>query len=139
MQLCRGRALCSYRCSSSSLTFNRPIRCHLHRGDGLQTRAQTVAPQELTTLTTFLLKEERSGQIDLDLFAGESAHSLLWDSINRHLLLVVLNSISSACKQISALVQTAPVQGRLGLAGDVNSSGDEQKKLDVLVRILVLL
>lgn len=40
---------------------------------------------ELTTLTTWLLREERAGNIDLDLFT-------------------VLTSIASACKQISALV-----------------------------------
>ncbi len=43
------------------------------------------APSELTTLTTWLLKQEVAGKIDIDLFA-------------------VLTSIASACKQISSLV-----------------------------------
>lgn len=64
-------------------------------------------------MLTWLLREEQSGSIDIHLFT-------------------VLNSIASACKQISALVKTAPVAGRLGMAGDTNASGDEQKKLDVL-------
>lgn len=47
-------------------------------------------------------------------------------------LFAVLTSIASACKQISALVRTAPTAGMLGKADNVNASGDEQKKLDVL-------
>ena len=45
---------------------------------------------ELTTLTTWLLREELAGNIDIDLFA-------------------VLTSIASACKQISALVRISGI------------------------------
>ena len=43
-------------------------------------------------------------------------------------LIVVINSIATACKTISSLVAEAPLKGNTGSAGGAtNQSGDEQK------------
>lgn len=45
-----------------------------------------------------------------------------------HDLIVVINSIATACKRISNLVASAPLAGNTGSAGGgTNQSGDEQK------------
>jgi hypothetical protein len=54
-----------------------------------------------TTLTTWLLRKEREGEIDNE-------------------LTVVLSSIATACKQISSLVQRAGISNMTGLAGETN-------------------
>lgn len=51
---------------------------------------------------------------------------------NDHDLVILLNSIATACKLITSAVQRAGVAKLYGLAGEVNSTGDDQKKLDVL-------
>lgn len=43
-------------------------------------------------------------------------------------LVTVLTSIATACKQISSLVNRAPVANLMGVASAINASGDEQKK-----------
>jgi fructose-1,6-bisphosphatase I len=53
-------------------------------------------------------------------------------------LVIVINSIAIACKQIMSLVKAAPLQGNIGLAGGKNESGDEQKKLDVIANDIFL-
>jgi fructose-1,6-bisphosphatase I len=53
-------------------------------------------------------------------------------------LVIVINSIAIACKQIMGLVKAAPLQGNIGLAGGKNESGDEQKKLDVIANDIFL-
>jgi fructose-1,6-bisphosphatase I len=68
---------------------------------------------EITTLTTWLLKQEQTGHID-----GE--------------MTIVLASISTACKQIASLVQRAPISNLTGVQGAVNVQGEDQKKLDVV-------
>lgn len=68
---------------------------------------------EITTLTTWLLKQEQAGHID-----GE--------------MTIVLASISTACKQIASLVQRAPISNLTGVQGAVNVQGEDQKKLDVV-------
>ena len=47
-------------------------------------------------------------------------------------LALVLSSVASACKRVSALVADAPIAGNTGEAGSTNMTGEEQKKLDVL-------
>jgi len=47
-------------------------------------------------------------------------------------LVILLNSIAISCKLISSAVSRAGVAKLYGLAGEVNSTGDDQKKLDVL-------
>ena len=66
-----------------------------------------------TTLTSWLLLQERSGAVDSE-------------------LVVLLSCIASACKRISSLVARAPIVGLTGVAGTSNASGDGQKPLDIL-------
>jgi fructose-1,6-bisphosphatase I len=47
-------------------------------------------------------------------------------------LVILLNAIGTSCKLISAAVKRAGVAQLYGLAGEVNSTGDDQKKLDVM-------
>jgi len=47
-------------------------------------------------------------------------------------LVILLNALATSCKLITAAVQRAGVAQLYGLAGEVNSTGDDQKKLDVL-------
>jgi len=68
---------------------------------------------ELSTLTTWLLREEMSGSIDQELG-------------------IVLSSIAVACKQIASLVNRAGISNLTGLAGAENIQGEDQKKLDVV-------
>jgi fructose-1,6-bisphosphatase I len=49
-----------------------------------------------------------------------------------HDLVILLNAIATSCKIITSAVQRAGVAQLYGLAGEVNSTGDDQKKLDVL-------
>lgn len=53
-------------------------------------------------------------------------------STHDHDLVILLNAIATSCKLITSAVQRAGVAKLYGLAGDVNSTGDDQKKLDVL-------
>jgi len=68
---------------------------------------------KMSTLTTWLLKEEAKGTIDSE-------------------LAIVLSSIAVACKQISNLVTRAGISNLTGLAGETNVQGEDQKKLDVV-------
>merc|ERR1712023_53128 len=65
---------------------------------------------EMSTLTTWLLREEMKGHIDQELG-------------------IVLSSIAVACKQIASLVNRAGISS---LAGQENVQGEDQKKLDVV-------
>lgn len=47
-------------------------------------------------------------------------------------LVILMNSLATSCKLITSAVQRAGVGKLYGLAGEVNSTGDDQKKLDVL-------
>ena len=49
-----------------------------------------------------------------------------------HDLVILLDAIATSCKLITSAVQRAGVAKLYGLAGEVNSTGDDQKKLDVL-------
>lgn len=53
-------------------------------------------------------------------------------STHDHDLVILLNAIATSCKIITSAVQRAGVAKLYGLAGEVNSTGDDQKKLDVL-------
>lgn len=74
---------------------------------------QAKGAYEITTLTTWLLKQEQAGVID-----GE--------------LTIVLSSIALACKLIASLVQRAGISNLTGLQGAANIQGEDQKKLDVI-------
>jgi len=47
-------------------------------------------------------------------------------------LVILLGAIQTACKLVARSVRKAGIAGLFGVAGDFNSTGDEQKKLDVL-------
>jgi fructose-1,6-bisphosphatase I len=47
-------------------------------------------------------------------------------------LVILLNALALSCKLIASAVQRAGVAKLYGLAGEVNSTGDDQKKLDVM-------
>uniref|UniRef100_A0A7S2MUU1 Fructose-1,6-bisphosphatase, cytosolic n=1 Tax=Helicotheca tamesis TaxID=374047 RepID=A0A7S2MUU1_9STRA len=47
-------------------------------------------------------------------------------------LVILMNAIATSCKLITSAVQRAGVAQLYGLAGEVNSTGDDQKKLDVM-------
>lgn len=53
-------------------------------------------------------------------------------STNDHDMVILMNAIGTSCKLITSAVQRAGVAKLYGLAGEVNSTGDDQKKLDVL-------
>jgi fructose-1,6-bisphosphatase I len=53
-------------------------------------------------------------------------------STRDHELVILMNSIATSCKLITSAVQRAGIARLYGLAGEVNSTGDDQKKLDVL-------
>ena len=59
------------------------------------------------------LQEEQKGTLDYELAA-------------------VISSIALACKQIASLVQRAGISNLMGLAGEQNVQGEDQKKLDVV-------
>lgn len=47
-------------------------------------------------------------------------------------LVILLNAVQTACKLIARSVRKAGIAGLYGLAGSSNTTGDDQKKLDVL-------
>lgn len=49
-----------------------------------------------------------------------------------HDLVILLNAIATSCKLITSAVQRAGIAKLYGLAGEMNSTGDDQKKLDVM-------
>jgi fructose-1,6-bisphosphatase I len=53
-------------------------------------------------------------------------------STHDHDLVILMNAIATSCKIITSAVQRAGVAKLYGLAGEVNSTGDDQKNLDVL-------
>ena len=53
-------------------------------------------------------------------------------STKDHELVILMNAIATSCKLITSAVQRAGIAHLYGLAGEVNSTGDDQKKLDVL-------
>lgn len=68
---------------------------------------------DLVTLSRFILSEQSR-------HAGSGQLS------------IILTSIATACKAITAAVRRAGLQGLHGLQGSTNTTGDEQKKLDVI-------
>ena len=93
------------------------VRCMAAVDTASAAATETTSPKsssyEIVTLTTWLLQQERTGAIDNE-------------------MTIVLASISTACKQIAALVQRAPISNLTGVQGAVNVQGEDQKKLDVV-------
>lgn len=53
-------------------------------------------------------------------------------------LVILMNSIAVSCKCIAAAVNRAGIANLYGLAGEVNSTGDDQKKLDVMANDMMI-
>jgi len=70
-----------------------------------------------------------SEQFDVD---AQTLSRFVMKSTKDHDLVILLNAIATSCKLITSAVQRAGVAKLYGLAGEVNSTGDDQKKLDVL-------
>lgn len=51
---------------------------------------------------------------------------------------ILMNAIATSCKCIATAVQRAGIAKLYGLAGEVNSTGDDQKKLDVLANDMMI-
>uniref|UniRef100_A0A0G4HBP3 fructose-bisphosphatase n=1 Tax=Chromera velia CCMP2878 TaxID=1169474 RepID=A0A0G4HBP3_9ALVE len=79
----------------------------------LSMRFDNSDPSRVMTLTRFMLEETRKNP---DMQDFES----------------LMGSIQLACKSINNLVMKAGMTNLLGLAGEVNIQGEDQKKLDVL-------
>ncbi|KAI3987118.1 hypothetical protein MKX01_036908 [Papaver californicum] len=84
-----------------------------HISNKQQDRKGTSNAFEIETLTTWLLNQERQGNIDSE-------------------LAIVLSSISLACKQIASLLQRATLSNLTGSQGYINIQGEDQRKLDFI-------
>ncbi|GLJ21488.1 hypothetical protein SUGI_0396790 [Cryptomeria japonica] len=92
---------------------NRAVASEQSKTQEEQVQTKKKSVYDIQTLTAWLLRQEQSGVID-----GE--------------LVIVLSSISLACKQIASLVQRAAISNLTGLQGETNVQGEDQKKLDVV-------
>lgn len=59
-------------------------------------------------------------------------------SSHDHDLVILMNAIATSCKLITSAVQRAGIAKLYGLAGETNSTGDDQKKLDVLANDMMI-
>ena len=59
-------------------------------------------------------------------------------STHDHDLVILMNAIATSCKLITSAVQRAGIAKLYGLAGEQNSTGDDQKKLDVLANDMMI-
>lgn len=53
-------------------------------------------------------------------------------------LCILMNALATSCKCIATAVQRAGIAKLYGLAGEMNSTGDDQKKLDVLANDMMI-
>lgn len=72
---------------------------------------------------------DATGQIDVD---ANTLARFVMASTRDNDLVILMNAIATSCKIITSAVQRAGVAKLYGLAGEVNSTGDDQKKLDVM-------
>jgi len=63
---------------------------------------------------------------------AQTLNRFVMQNTRDHELTLLLNTIATSCKLISSAVSRAGVHSLYGLAGEVNSTGDDQKKLDVM-------
>jgi len=63
---------------------------------------------------------------------SQTLNRFVMASTRDHELVILMNAIATSCKLITSAVQRAGIAHLYGLAGEVNSTGDDQKKLDVL-------
>jgi len=62
----------------------------------------------------------------------KTLNRFVMSSTRDHELVILMSTIATSCKLITSAVQRAGIARLYGLAGEVNSTGDDQKKLDVL-------
>eukprot|EP01026_Neomeris_dumetosa_P052178 TRINITY_DN4609_c0_g1_i15.p1 TRINITY_DN4609_c0_g1~~TRINITY_DN4609_c0_g1_i15.p1 ORF type:complete len:417 (-),score=51.43 TRINITY_DN4609_c0_g1_i15:466-1716(-) len=100
----------------------------------VRSTAVEKAQYEATPMKEVLLQMERcGGGGEYTMFTLStwlirmSANNIIDDELN-----IVLNSIATACKQISSLVKRSALSQLTGLAGNQNVQGEDQKKLDVI-------
>ncbi|XP_058215411.1 fructose-1,6-bisphosphatase, chloroplastic-like [Rhododendron vialii] len=102
---------------SPTTSSNLRIRCNATAGsaaaEGETKKQRKKSVFEIESLTTWLLKQEQSGNIDAE-------------------LTIVLSSISLACKQIASLLQRSSIINLTGAQGTVHVQGEDQKKLDFI-------
>ncbi|KAF9591834.1 hypothetical protein IFM89_008484 [Coptis chinensis] len=79
--------------------------------EGASTKQKSAFQVE--NLTSWLLEQQRVGNIDAE-------------------LTIVISSISLACKQIASLLQRAGISKCMGSQGTINVQGEDQAKLDVI-------
>ncbi|KAF6176017.1 hypothetical protein GIB67_032640 [Kingdonia uniflora] len=92
------------------------LRCSAVSGKAAETKKKmSSGPSgyEIENLTSWLLTQERDGNIDAE-------------------LTIVLSSISLACKQIASLLQRASISQLMGSQGIINVQGEDQRKLDFI-------
>lgn len=103
--------------TTTTTSSNLRIRCNATAGsaaaEGETKKQRKRSVFGIESLTTWLLKQEQSGNIDAE-------------------LTIVLSSISLACKQIASLLQRSSIINLTGAQGTVNVQGEDQKKLDVI-------
>jgi len=63
---------------------------------------------------------------------SQTLNRFVMASTRDHELVILMNAIATSCKLITSAVQRAGIAHLYGLAGEMNSTGDDQKKLDVL-------
>eukprot|EP00899_Mesostigma_viride_P006048 jgi/Mesvir1/15444/Mv06627-RA.1 len=121
------RSLRSVVPTKTTWTGIRPATTKSNHSNFAKTSAGKVAPVRAAAAGT---GKKESQYATVTFFSW--LHSLERDSVIDLELVITLNSIASACKQISSLVARAPVTGLTGMAGGVNESGDDVKKLDII-------
>lgn len=70
-----------------------------------------------------------SNSIDVD---AMTLGRFVMENTRDHELVILLNSLATSFKLITSAVNRAGIAKLYGLAGEVNSTGDDQKKLDVM-------
>jgi len=73
-------------------------------------------------------------QFDID----PTLNQFVMASSRDHDLVILMNAIATSCKLITSAVQRAGIAKLYGLAGETNSTGDDQKKLDVLANDMMI-
>lgn len=74
-------------------------------------------------------------QFDVD---APTLNRFVMASSHDHDLVILMNAIATSCKLITSAVQRAGIAKLYGLAGETNSTGDDQKKLDVLANDMMI-
>lgn len=74
-------------------------------------------------------------QFDVDV---STLNRFVMASSHDHDLVILMNALATSCKLITSAVQRAGIANLYGLAGEQNSTGDDQKKLDVMANDMMI-